>query len=898
MAKKKKPGPSSESQPPSQPTSVKSGLLGIMLPAILGSALVIALCGALAVFMVLQPGAQQQLALLGQGEAQAYVDDMVQLARTTSNHVQQAAGSNLVKSALQGDASAISQTATELKSFFPYASHILITPRGDAKKNPDSEPPVSFPQLDMIARAEKNDPLQPEIHLHDKKAFLTIVQPVLNGKRAIGTLLVSYDLAPLRKLLPEVPAERGYVELIQTFANKPQVVYSLGNRQHKQGEGYSAKGAVEHWSARFYPAAASNVIGSGMTMIWVLFGIGLVLALILTGASYMLLNSALQNNATALASFFQAQIQHDKPTKPFTLGIFASLAQTLQRMFEDYDRKARQALNKARDHQQPAAAKKTATPQDALPDFDPTYHQNDVLDVDIHEDDHDLLSGAASANSPLEMNSMPADTGADSLDLDDMGLDDMGLDDMEMAEPEMVREDITLSPTLFRAYDIRGTVGDTLDRDVAYAIGSAIGSEAADHRQDTIIIGRDGRHSSPELAEALAQGIQSTGVNVIDIGAVPTPVLYYATKTLQTQSGVMVTGSHNPPEYNGFKIVINDEPLSGKRIQALKDRVDEKRLHKGHGRYEAQEITRDYLERVCSDVVLAKPMRIVVDSGNGIAGPLACQLLDALGCSVSQLYTEVDGNFPNHHPDPSNPDNLQDLIQSVADRDAEIGIAFDGDGDRLGIVTRSGKIIWPDRILMLYARDLLSRNPGADILYDVKCTRDVAEMVSSLGGRAILCATGHSLMKAKMRETGAVVGGELSGHIFFNDRWFGFDDALYSAARLLEILSMEPFDADTVFAEFPEKPCTPELHIPVSEADKFKIMEKLESQANFDGGNLVKVDGVRVDFPDSWGLVRASNTTPVLVARFEGDSEAALEQVKSVFREQLLAVEPGLNISF
>ncbi|MCK5791689.1 MAG: phosphomannomutase/phosphoglucomutase [Ketobacter sp.] len=462
----------------------------------------------------------------------------------------------------------------------------------------------------------------------------------------------------------------------------------------------------------------------------------------------------------------------------------------------------------------------------------------------------------------------------------------------------MASMDVTVSPGIFRAYDIRGIVGETIDKDVAYALGAAIGSEARESGQEAVLVGRDGRHSSQELAEALADGIQSTGCDAIDVGMVPTPVLYYATKTQRTQSGVMVTGSHNPPEYNGFKIVINDETLAQDRIQGLRKRLDSGKLMKGQGRYEAIDIVPDYLERICSDVVLAKPMRIVVDTGNGVAGPVTCQLLEALGCMVTPLFTEVDGDFPNHHPDPSDPANLEDLIRTVQAEGAELGLALDGDGDRLGIVTQSGKIIWPDRVLMLYARDLLARNPGADILYDVKCSRDVAELVSNLGGRAIMCATGHSLMKAKMKDTGAVVGGELSGHIFFNDRWYGFDDALYSAARLLEILSMEPFEAEQVFEEFPEKVSTPELHIKVSDANKFKIMEKLESQGNFEGGNLVKVDGVRVDFPNSWGLVRASNTTPVLVARFEGDTEEALETVKTVFRDQLLAVEPSLNISF
>jgi phosphomannomutase/phosphoglucomutase len=880
MVKKAKPGKQQDPAPDAdtatetkaKPTSIKSGLMNLMLPATLGCALVVAVCGVLLMFLVIQPSAKQQMQILGQAQARHYLEDLMQLGKTYQAGVEQVASSSLVKDALLSDNAAIERHQQQLKEIYPSASNIQLFRKGKAKKSADSIPPISFAQLDMVAKAEKKNNAYPEIHQHDNKRYLTIVKAVKNGDVTLGSLLVSFDLQALRQQIPVMDNELGYVEVIQTFAGKANVVYSGGNAQHKSGPGYEVKGDIPHWSAHYYPAAATNIIQNNSTLVWILIGVTIVLVVLLSTTSYLLLNRALQSNATALASFFQSQLLHEKPSKPFTLGIFASLAQTLQRLFSEYDQKRQHLLDKAKAN---AGDQQTDKP---MPDYDPSYRNNDVLDLDIHEDDNDLLSAAAS--------------------IDDNPLDIDDLDEMEIAEPEMASLDIRVSPVIFRAYDIRGIVGDNIDRDVAYALGAAIGSEAKDSGQEAVLVARDGRHSSQELAESLAEGIQSTGCDVIDIGMVPTPVLYYATKTQRTQSGVMVTGSHNPPDYNGFKIVINDETLAQDRIQGLRKRLDTGQLHKGQGRYESMEISSDYLERICSDVVLAKPMRIVVDAGNGVAGPLACQLLDALGCMVIPLYADIDGDFPNHHPDPSDPDNLEDLIRTVQAEEAELGLAFDGDGDRLGVVTQSGKIIWPDRMLMLYARDLLARNPGADILYDVKCTRDVAELVSSLGGRAIMCATGHSLVKAKMKETGAVVGGELSGHIFFNDRWYGFDDALYSAARLLEILSMEPVEAEQVFAEFPEKFSTPELHIKVSEANKFKIMEKLESNGNFAGGNLVKVDGVRVDFPDSWGLIRASNTTPVLVARFEGDTDEALESVKSVFRDQLLAVEPGLSISF
>jgi phosphomannomutase/phosphoglucomutase len=451
---------------------------------------------------------------------------------------------------------------------------------------------------------------------------------------------------------------------------------------------------------------------------------------------------------------------------------------------------------------------------------------------------------------------------------------------------------------IFRAYDIRGVVGKTLTEDIVRLIGKAIGSEALDNQQKAVHVGRDGRLSGPQLLGALIEGITSTGCNVVNVGMVPTPLLYFATANTATKSGVMLTGSHNPPDYNGLKIVINGDALSGERILALRQRIIDGNLHSGSGSVETLDIGNAYRDRVRDDIVLARSMKIVVDCGNGIAGAVAPQLLESLGCTVIPLYCDVDGHFPNHHPDPSNPDNLNDLISRVLAEKADLGLAFDGDGDRLGVVTPEGKIIWPDRLMMLYARDILMRTPGADIIFDVKCTRDLAAVISQHGGRPIMWRTGHSLIKAKLKETKAALAGEMSGHIFFNDRWPGFDDAIYAAARLLEILSLEVASADEVFAEFPANVSTPELHINVTEDSKFRIIETLQKNAQFSGGSISTIDGLRVDFPGGWGLVRASNTTPVLVARFEGKTQEELEAVRSAFREQLLKAEPGLRITF
>ncbi|MEQ5835688.1 phosphomannomutase/phosphoglucomutase [Marinobacter sp. NFXS9] len=457
---------------------------------------------------------------------------------------------------------------------------------------------------------------------------------------------------------------------------------------------------------------------------------------------------------------------------------------------------------------------------------------------------------------------------------------------------------VEISPSIFRAYDIRGIVGETLDGQVVHEIGRAIGSEAQSRQVTDICIGYDGRHSSPELADALARGIMSTGCNVINIGAVPTPVLYFATHELGTGSGVMVTGSHNPANYNGLKMMLAQDTLSGDDIQKLFTRIQTGDLVQGQGQYSEQDVRRPYLDRIVGDIAVAAPLRVVLDAGNGIAGELAPILVEELGCDVIPMFCEVDGNFPNHHPDPGKPENLQSLIEKVKSEKADIGLAFDGDGDRLGVVTNTGKIIWPDRLLMLFARDVVSRNPGSDILYDVKCTRRLASVINEAGGRPIMWKTGHSLMKAKMKETGALLAGEMSGHIFFKERWLGFDDGLYAAARLLEILGVEDRDSDDVFAEFPEDISTPELNVTVTDENKFAIVDKLSAEGDFGDGSVSNIDGVRVDYPDGWGLCRASNTTPVLVLRFEAESDEALDRIKTVFREQLLKVAPDVVTEF
>jgi phosphomannomutase/phosphoglucomutase len=456
-----------------------------------------------------------------------------------------------------------------------------------------------------------------------------------------------------------------------------------------------------------------------------------------------------------------------------------------------------------------------------------------------------------------------------------------------------------MDPSIFRAYDIRGIVDESLTTESVFAIGKALGSLALENGEKCLAVGRDGRLSGPTLVSALCAGILSTGCDAIDIGMVATPLLYYATNVFETHSGVMLTGSHNPPEYNGLKMVIAGSTLAEAGITDLYQRIMEQRYVDGKGELNALSVTERYITHIHNTVKLSRPLKVVVDCGNGVSGLVAPELYRQLGCEVHEIFCDVDGSFPNHHPDPSQPNNLQDIIKKVREVGADVGLAFDGDGDRLGVVTRKGDIIWPDRLLMLFAKSLLAHHPGAKIIYDVKCTSHLATLIKEYGGEPIMWKTGHSLIKAKLAETQALLAGEMSGHIFFRDRWYGFDDAIYAGARLLEILAHENDDMDALFDKIPDSVNTPELKILVQDENKFRLMDRLIASANFNTAQQVMtIDGLRVNFADGWGLIRPSNTTPCLVMRFEANSQKVLEKIQDMFREFILAVEPGLVLPF
>lgn len=456
------------------------------------------------------------------------------------------------------------------------------------------------------------------------------------------------------------------------------------------------------------------------------------------------------------------------------------------------------------------------------------------------------------------------------------------------------------APEIFKAYDIRGIVDKTLTVEAVRAIGHALGSEAVARKQQAIAVGRDGRLSGPALAGALADGIRAAGVDVIDVGCVPTPLTYFAAYELGTNSCVSVTGSHNPPDYNGLKMVLGGQTLFGELIQALRQRIIDGNLVTAAtpGKLTQADVVPAYISKILGDVKLSRPMKIVMDCGNGVAGAVAPELFKRMGCELVELFCEVDGNFPNHHPDPSKPENLADVIRALRDTDAEIGLAFDGDGDRLGVVTKDGEIIFPDRQLMLFAEDVLSRVPGGEIIYDVKCTRNLAGWITARGGKPTMWNTGHALVKAKLKETGAPLAGEMSGHVFFKERWYGFDDGLYTGARLLEIVSRHA-DANPVLKGLPDAVSTPELNIKMNEGEPFALVDKLKAEAKFEGAeSILTIDGVRVEYADGFGLARPSNTTPVVVLRFEADNEAAIARIQADFRRAIEGVWPGVQLPF
>ena len=839
----------------------------------MNQSLVVVLAGMIAVallhFLVVQPSAQARFASLKALEADAaalrlnqYFDQVQKSINglATQPHVIQALNSR----------NDIPVTELQLANFLPAIEEVHLFPYRDIPRASTGDGLLGFSGLELARRAETGQRLFPDAFPRDNRWFVQIAAPVRNptSNAVIGSLLIIFDTGQIQPLLKVVNASLGgELALVQTVSGASRTVVSNGSGS---GSAESRRLTNPDWTVAYTPAKVSAA-SVGTVMIAILVGAPALIAAIII---WVLLGGAqkgLRQDVTALIQWAHKVFGGERVKLPtFRWDMVASAGEVLFRLSQVVDKRVAKAGETAKP--KPASSGKSGAGASKGSD-EPLFQDKDMPDIDMLDGDEDVLGFGTGDDTVFGSGDTP--------DVEEVGL------------PQ-----VELSRDIFRAYDIRGIVGETLTAEGVQVIGRAIGSEALARGVDSLCIGYDGRHSSPDLAGALARGVMVAGCNVIHVGAVPTPVLYFATHELQTGSGVMVTGSHNPANYNGLKIMLGGESLSGEAIQKLYQRIQTGDFASGQGSQSSEDVRRAYLDRILGDIAVAAPLKVVVDAGNGIAGELGPMLIEELGCEVIPLYCDVDGDFPNHHPDPGKPANLADLIARVESEGADIGLAFDGDGDRLGVVTDSGKIIWPDRLMMLFARDVVSRNPGTDVLYDVKCSRRLAGVISEAGGRPIMWKSGHSLMKAKMKETGALLAGEMSGHIFFGERWYGFDDGLYSAARLLEILGVEDRRSDEVFEDFPDDISTPELNVEVTDSAKFDIIARLGEAGDFGDGNISTIDGIRVDYADGWGLCRASNTTPALVLRFEAETEEALERIKSVFREQLRKAAPDLVADF
>ncbi|MDT4290203.1 phosphomannomutase/phosphoglucomutase [Methylomonas sp. MO1] len=763
---------------------------------------------------------------------------------------------------------ALDNVAIRLQNTIPQAMRVRLLPATVSEPDLTQVPNMGFADLEMV-RATLTAKQKPFVQGEGEHRHLAMTAAVSQNQQAIGVILVSLKPDLLQQLITKTTVSNGYVEIKQEQA----VLASVGMAELRDDEPQVMPLTNSRWSLELSigggTSAGDIILFSCIILIPALLGclaffIGYrKLADYLHHDQSSILKAAKDMMTGKQVGHYPVQLDEMRP-------IISTLAQ-FKRILEQ--------------------EKSPSKAPDELGEYD---FFDESFDIDFIEDSPKTAEQYASV--PVSLGTAPISM-ADQAPLSAAAPAEKSA---PVAIPAAVPTAGESFADIFRTYDIRGIVGKGLTSETVRNIGRALGSEARQLNIKTIVMGRDGRLSSPGLADALAKGITEAGCDVLNIGLVPTPLLYFVTQHSEGRSGVMITGSHNPADYNGLKLVLNGETLSGDKIQQLKKRIEANDFSDGApGSIELNSLfSNEYIGMISDDVHLVRPMKVAVDCGNGAAGQLAPILLRTMGCEVIELYCEIDGNFPNHHPDPSKPENLADLIKAVQHYEADIGVAFDGDGDRIGVVDSGGKIIWPDRQMMLYARDVLANKPGAEIIYDVKCSRHLHDQIVKRGGRPLMWKSGHSLMKAKLKETAAALAGEMSGHIFFNDRWFGFDDALYAAARLIEILSGDMRSSSDVFAELPDSINTPELHVPMAEGEGVRFVEQLFSQAKFKDGKIINIDGMRVEFADGWGLVRASNTTPVLTVRFEADSQDAMQRIQTQFRQLLLQIKPDIKLPF
>ena len=782
---------------------------------------------------------------------------------------QMAENPELIAAVRASNHSAMQTLASEMETLLPGTMKIRVLLPDSATVDKANAPHMGFADLDLVKETVSKHQLA-VIQGNGEHRHLAIARQIKRRGRVIGVVLASLQYDFLNKIFSTAEINQGLIVLKQGKV----VIQSLGNKQlldstsAKQINIQGTVWAVQYWGGDSSVFGDLSIVGATILIpalllsLAFLFGFRRIVQMLREDQSSvvkvvkdLMTNKPLGNYPISLNEM-RASIS--------TLVQFKRVMENEGGVYENND-EADDGFNSFFDES---------------PDF--------LQDSETIKEIEDITG--VKASEPVNQADFSATEQA--ISLDEQPSEDMAND--------LVPAKIDETATIFRAYDIRGVAGKTLSKEMVYDIGRAIGSEAKEKNCKTIVVARDGRISSPDLTESLTKGLTSTGLNVLDLGMVPTPVLYFVAHHNEGRCGVMVTGSHNPPDDNGLKVVIDGEALSEGKIQKLKQRIDNEDYASGvEGTIDQNNMfVNEYIGMIVDDIQIARPMKVVLDCGNGVAGELGPTLLKTLGCEVVELYCDIDGSFPNHHPDPSKPENLDDLIKAVQNNGADVGIAFDGDGDRLGLVDAKGKIIWPDRQMMLFAKNVLERKPGADIIYDVKCSRHLSDQITKYGGRPTMWKTGHSFMKAKVKETGAKLGGEMSGHIIFNDRWFGFDDGLYAAARMIEILAEDTRNSDEVFAEFPDSINTPELLIPLADGEKFIFVTEMIKKANFSDSKITDIDGLRVDFSDGWGLVRASNTTPSLVIRFEAETEDVMSRIQGQFKDLMVHIKPDINLPF
>lgn len=859
VAAKKRKVKTTQKQPSTPGAIIEGGVLHLVVAACLGSLGIVVAFGLVWWQIMVQPQ-QAQFDQVKQHMLQHYAGYFNGKVDELRAQVGAMATSPAVNEAFANyNADAMRQVADQLRDQNAHVLRVDLIEKGEAEVDLNATVPISFAALDLIRRAELREFVGPEVSLNQRN-LIYAAQPITPDGVVVGILSVVYSTDFFLTPLKQFDATTTSLRVEQKFEGNPKTVVMQWGVSEGDGTPLSAELIAPHWELSY--GAKDSLMTQTSTFTDLLVPAG-VAWLAMFGSFFLAFsrhNRVLIEDANALTDY-ATRVMRGRSAKLATLNLkpLGQVAQVLARL--DKTRKT--------------------PPTDTQKEQEPREEDDLLEDIDKSE-------------------TTSAATGSDKAEAADDFLevrrpqtkDNFGI---EVNEQDGAARAIDLDPGIFRAYDIRGITTTNLTQEVVYWIGRAFAAEAASQGQQRVAVGRDGRHSSLGLEESLTKGLNEGGVDVISVGLVPTPMLYYATFALDTGTGIMITGSHNPPDYNGLKMMIDGVTLAEEAIQVLYQRIRNSDLSDGSGEREEVNLDDSYVDKVLEDVAVAQPLKVVVDCGNGVAGKIAPRLLQELGCEVVPLYCEVDGDFPNHHPDPAEPENLDDLKTVVEAEEADIGLAFDGDGDRLGVVTASGEIIWPDKLLMLFAKDIVSRNPGADIIYDVKCSRHLNTIISELGGRPIMWKTGHSHMKAKLKETGALLAGEFSGHVCFGERWFGFDDALYSAARLMEILGSEGQSVDEVFAQFPVTFTTPELKIATSEESKFEIMKHLADKADFGDGTLTTIDGIRVDYNDGWGLVRPSNTSPILSLRFEADDAEALDRIQDLFQDQLWNIDNTLS---